>query len=476
MEPQTTQQPTSPTPAPTQQPPTFSYWLRKNKFYHNQVIRFYTSIIPAHARVLQINCAHGYLLDALRPAVGVGICRDSATAHEARAHYPHLTFCTSIDQIPADQLFDYIIVSFVTTQTNDIQQLLTDLQALCIPRTRLIIETYSYLWEPALWLAQKLGLRRPTEYSHWISRTDLENFMYLAGFQAITSGGYLAMPWRIPFLSNLINRIFSIPPLHIFSLHQWVMMRVAPQPLLAAHQPHVSIVIPCRNEAGTLHNAIERCPQLGSETEIIIVEGNSTDNTYEVACNLIKAYPHKNIRVFQQDGIGKGDAVRKGFSHASGDIFMILDADLSVPPEELPKFYEALVSNKGEFVNGSRLVYGMESDAMRLLNLPVNYAFGLIFSWWILGQRVKDTLCGTKVLWARDYYTIAAQRSFFGNGDPFGDFDLLLGASRLHLKIVDLPIAYKRRTYGTSNISRFKHGWMLLRMTIEAFFKIRFYH
>jgi glycosyltransferase involved in cell wall biosynthesis len=174
----------------------------------------------------------------------------------------------------------------------------------------------------------------------------------------------------------------------------------------------------------------------------------------------------------QGDGIGKGDAVRKGFAAATGDVLMILDADLTVPPEDLPKFFEALTSGKGEFINGTRLVYPMERQAMRTLNHLGNKFFSLAFTW-LLEQRFRDTLCGTKVLFRRDYERIAANRHYFGDFDPFGDFDLIFGASRLNLRIVEVPVRYRERTYGVTNISRFRHGWLLLRMCLVAFRKLK---
>jgi glycosyltransferase involved in cell wall biosynthesis len=212
---------------------------------------------------------------------------------------------------------------------------------------------------------------------------------------------------------------------------------------------------------------------MGRGTELIFVEGHSRDDTYAAIEREMAAYPERRCRLFKQTGVGKGDAVRLGFSQASGDILMILDADLTVPPEDLPRFYEILRSGKGEFANGVRLVYPMEEQAMRFLNLVGNKFFGLAFSW-LLGQTIRDSLCGTKVLWKADYDRIAANRAYFGDFDPFGDFDLLFGAAKHNLKIVDVPIRYRQRTYGTTNIHRWKHGWLLLRMVIFTSRRIKF--
>jgi len=238
------------------------------------------------------------------------------------------------------------------------------------------------------------------------------------------------------------------------------------------HVPTVSVIIAARNEAGHIDELLRRIPEMGSHTEIIFVEGNSNDDTYEVIKRSI-AGSGRDCRLLKQPGKGKGDAVRAGFEAAKGDILMILDADITVPPEDLPRFFDVLSSGIGEFVNGVRLVYSMESDAMRFFNVLGNKFFGWAFSW-LLGQPIRDTLCGTKVLWASDYHKISRGRSYFGDFDPFGDFDLLFGAARLNLKIVEVPIRYRTRRYGKTNIQRWRHGWLLLKMVVFAARQIKF--
>jgi glycosyltransferase involved in cell wall biosynthesis len=235
----------------------------------------------------------------------------------------------------------------------------------------------------------------------------------------------------------------------------------------------VSVIIPARNEAGNIAAAVERIPTMGTGTELIFVEGHSRDDTWSQIQRTAAEHPHLSIKILRQTGKGKGDAVRAGFAAATGDILMILDADLTMPPEELPKFYEVIASGKAEFANGVRLVYPMDEKAMQFLNLCANKTFGLIFTW-LLGQPVKDTLCGTKALSRAHYEKIAANRAYFGEFDPFGDFDLLFGAAKLNLKIADIPIRYRQRTYGETNIQRWRHGWLLLRMVIFAARKLKF--
>lgn len=266
--------------------------------------------------------------------------------------------------------------------------------------------------------------------------------------------------------------------LNKFGLNQFVFARPIPESKSEEEiqeRYSTSVVIPARNESGNIEQAILRMPKLGKHTEIIFVEGNSTDDTWQTIQRMQEKYKDKfDIKIMQQEGKGKGDAVRKGYAAANGDILMILDADLTVPPEDLPKFYEAITAGKGEFINGVRLVYPMEKNAMRPLNTLGNHFFSKFFSY-ILERPIKDTLCGTKVMFRRDYEKLAANRKFFGEFDPFGDFDLLFGAYKLNLKIIDLPIRYKERKYGDTNISRFRHGIILLRMASFATLKIKFW-
>lgn len=452
----------------------YDYWIKKNWYYHTFFARFYQFIIPAGSTVLQVNCKNGYLLSSVKPSVGVGIETDEQCIIDAQRTYPNYTFFHGeLAEFESEQTFDYIILSSTTMEVDDIQDLFESLQRFCHPRTRVVIDSYAVLWEPILRLTQKLQLRRPTPLKNWISANDMNNFLRLANFEIVTSGNQLLLPMYIPGISWLCNSIIAlIPFINNLCLSRYVIARPLQQ-IMQQEEYSVSVIIPCRNERGNIEAAVQRTPELGSRTELIFVEGHSQDDTLTEIKRVIQKYPEKNISYCVQPGKGKGDAVRKGFDLATGDILIILDADLTVCPEELPKFYDALVRGKGDFINGSRLVYGMESQAMRWLNLIANYLFGVGFSW-LLNQPIKDTLCGTKVLFKKDYETIARNRAFFGDFDPFGDFDLLFGAAKQNFKIIDMPIRYKNRTYGTTQISRFRHGVLLLRMSFVAFRKFKF--
>ena len=371
---------------------------------------------------------------------------------------------------------DYVLLNGNIHYEADIQDFLGTLRLTLLPSTRVIIVFYSTLWKPLLRLAGALGVRRETPEENWIANEDMRNFLLLANYDLVRLESKLLIPIFIPLISYLANRFLA--PLPGFRLLNLLNIAVArPMGVSVPDQnklPSVSVVVPARNEAGNIEAAILRTPRMGPDDELIFIEGNSTDNTWETICELkAKYHATHNIQIDRQEGKGKGDAVRKGFALAKKEILMILDADLTVPPEELPRFYDALVAQKGEFINGSRLVYPMEKQAMRFFNLVGNKFFAVMFSF-VLGQRFKDTLCGTKVLTRENYLKLAAHRKYFGEFDPFGDFDLIFGATRMALRIVEVPIHYRERTYGSTNIERWKHGLILLRMLRFAAARIKF--
>jgi hypothetical protein len=371
--------------------------------------------------------------------------------------------------------FNYVVLNGNVHYERDVQEFLATLHPLLQPSTRVIIIFYSSLWRPLLFLATKLGLRVRTPEQNWIAVEDLHNLLLLSDYELVRLDSKLLIPVHIPLLGELINRFFA--PLPFFRGFNLLNIAVARplHPRTARYlSPSVSVIVPARNEAGNIEAVILRTPKMGPDDELIFIEGNSTDGSWERIVEMKEKHgATRNICIARQTGNGKGDAVRQGFALASREILMVLDADLTMPPEELPRFYTALLSNKGEFINGSRLVYPMEKQAMRFLNMVANKFFALMFSF-VLGQRFKDTLCGTKVLTRENYLKLAAHRKFFGDFDPFGDFDLIFGAARMGLRFVEIPVHYRERIYGDSNIRRWKHGLILLQMLRFAAARIKF--
>ena len=445
-------------------------WRGMGSWYHRRLIEIYQFLVSPNQRVLEIGCGTGSLLARLKPSRGVGIDFSADMIERAKLRHPELEYhqMDAHDLSGIDGPFDVIILSDTVNDLWDVQRALEQTKRLCTPHTRLILNFYNHLWQIPLTIAQTLNLAAPMLHQNWLTPEDVNNMLHLAGFESIRSSQEIL--WPLP-LGGFANRyLVKLWPFHNLALSNFVIARPAPQPARAAS---VSVVIAARNEAGNIKSIFERVPAMGSGTEIVFVEGHSRDNTYEAIEAEIPLHPSTPSLLFRQPGIGKADAIRLGFEKSTGDILMILDADLTVPPEDLPRFYDAIVSGKGEFINGVRLVYPMEKEAMRTLNFIGNKLFSMAFSW-LLGQPIKDTLCGTKVMWREDYDKISANRSYFGDFDPFGDFDLIFGAAKLNRRIVDLPIRYRERTYGTTNISRWKHGVLLLRMVAFAARRIKF--
>ncbi|MCI0552078.1 MAG: bifunctional class I SAM-dependent methyltransferase/glycosyltransferase family 2 protein [Anaerolineae bacterium] len=445
-------------------------WRGMGQWYHKRLEEIYCFLVSPGLSVLEIGCSDGNLLAALKPSRGIGVDFSSEMIRRAKERHPELEFihADAHDLSEIKETFDVIILSDLVNDLWDVQRVLEQLQPLCTERTRIILNFYSRLWQTPLNVARSLNLATSNLYQNWLTREDMNVLLLLAGLEPIRNTQEVL--WPLP-LGSLANRfIVRFWPFHHLAISNFMIARTVAKPV---KEPGVSIIIPARNESGNIKAIFERTPQMGRETELVFVEGHSKDDTYEAIKREIASHPSTPSLLLQQTGIGKADAVRLGFSKAKGEVLMILDADLTVPPEDLPRFYDALVSGKGEFINGVRLVYPMEKEAMQTLNFFGNKFFSLAFSW-MLGQSIKDTLCGTKVLWKRDYERIAANRSYFGDFDPFGDYDLIFGAAKLNLKIIDLPIRYRERTYGSTNISRWKHGLLLMRMVAFAARRIKF--
>jgi len=467
--------------------PQRQYWRQKNHYYHEALQKIYADRVPTGSRVLELGCGTGALLAQLKPSFGVGLDLSGQMLKLAHHDYPNLHFVQGdAEALPFTETFDYILMSELVGHLSDVQGTLAQLRPLCHERTQIILSYYNFAWEPFIRAGERLGWKMPEHQQNWLGEQDVLNLLELADFEPEALGRDLILPVPLLGLSNSINNsLRTLPVVRHLNLIHYVVAR--PKPVQKARPLACTVVIPCRNEVGNVAAAIERMPVLGTATEIIFVDGASTDGTVEaIEAQIEKNAGVKNIRLIHQApklvGVaqsskimlpqGKGDAVRQGFAAAQGDVLMILDADLTVPPEDLPRFYEPLASGKARFINGTRLVYPMESEAMPVLNYFGNKFFSLVFTW-LLGQPIKDTLCGTKVLLKEDYERVVAGRAYFGDFDPFGDFDLLFGASRLKLKILEVPVHYRRRVAGETKVRFFKHGQLLIRMALIALYRFK---
>ncbi len=465
--------------------PQWDWWKRRNRYYHQDLEKLLHFFIPPHSVVLEIGCGTGDLLKAIEPRKGVGIDFSPAMIEIAQGKYPpqqfpHLQFhCAIAEELTPTVLpdlgsLDYILLSESLGSFVDIQRVLQRLSPFCDRHTRLIFTFHNFLWEPILGFAERLGLRCPQPQQSWLSMTDVINLLQITGYTPTQKGRRCLIPKPIPLISNWINRFIAPLPgvNHLCLTHYLVARKRVPAVNPAAYT--CSVIVPARNEAGNISATLDRLPSLGAKTEVIFVEGHSQDQTWEAIQTVVgRSRPGFTLKAFQQTGRGKADAVHLGFREATGDILMILDADLTVQPEDLAHFFEVISQGWGEFINGSRLVYPRSIEAMPALNRLANKFFSLLFSF-LLGQPIKDTLCGTKVLWREDLERMNADRSYFGNFDPFGDFELLFGAARFGLHIVDVPVRYQPRQYGSSNIAHVKEGLTLLKMCGFAAQKIKF--
>lgn len=443
-------------------------WVRSNRYYYDRLKRLLRFIVEPSKRVLEIRCQTGHLLAAVEPAYGLGVEISERLVEKAQQNYPQLHFVISDpEDLELDKTFDYVIFSHLF-DTVDILEALRRARRVCERETRLIICNYNPLWQPLLELASKFGLRAPFEEPNWMSERDIMGFLDLADFSVVRTYRSLLLPNYIPLLSSLCNNVLArLPGFRRLCLMQLIVARVKPQP-----QPEddvsVSVIIPCRNERENVEFAIQRLPGMGKHTEIIFCDDKSTDGTGAQVERMMDKYPHSDIRLVQGPGICKAENVWTGFRAAKGDVLMILDGDLAVMPEELPHFLRALLSGSGEFINGSRLVYPIPRQAMKFANRIGNKLFGMTFSY-LLDQRVKDTLCGTKVLWRKDWLRIEHSLGQWGIKDLWGDYELLFGAGKLQLQIQELPVHYQERVYGVTKMTKvFSNGVRMLRICSGA--------
>lgn len=455
------------------------HWVHKNQYYYDDILDLSKFIIPGDCSVLEAGCGTGSLIGRLERRTKCGIDMSDDFLGAAKEAHPDTTFLSanaesteSLEQTFGSRRFDLIVLSDTLSYVNDVQTVLENLTRYLTPHGRMLITAYNNLWEPLFRLGGALGLRSPSQPLNWLDDLDLRNLYELSGLEVVSSGSRMLIPKWIPLLSTLINRTLArLWPFSIFAVYHYYVLRARPTTTTVKR---VSVVVPVRNEAGTLRALLDAIPSLAPEVEVLFVEGHSKDDTWKVLQSLPQnPRPGITVRVLKQEGEGKSDAVHCGFRESTGEVLMILDGDLSVQPSELGRFLHALEQGRGEFVNGSRLVYRLEEDAMQLMNLFGNRLFGRIFSF-LLGQPFKDTLCGTKVLWRKDWQRIMDQRAYFGDFDPFGDFELLFGASKLNLKIISLPVHYKARVYGQTNIHRFRHALVLFKMCFIAARRLKF--
>jgi ubiquinone/menaquinone biosynthesis C-methylase UbiE len=452
-------------------------WIKRHQSYHDELMRIFRFLVPNEVSVLEVGCGTGDTLGKLGRKKSAGIDISPGMINKAKKKYTGFQFKTMDIEDPdpskLPEKFDYVIMSDLIGHLSDIQKGFEQSRRFMHENSRLIITYYSYFWEPVLRILEKLYLKIPQFQQNWLSQPDIINLLELAEFEVIKKSTAYILPVKIPLLSRIFNKfIVRLPLFRHFGLIQYAVARPSNTP---AQDASLSVIIPARNEQGNIEQAVLRTPLLGKFTELIFVEGHSTDKTWDEIQRIQKKYRNTHmIKIMQQPGTGKGDAVRKGFQKATGDILTILDGDLTALPEKLSKFYRVFTSGQADFANGCRLVYPLEKKAMRFFNVLGNKFFSMAFTW-LLDQPIKDTLCGTKMLRRSHYLQIAANRAYFGDFDPFGDFDLLFGASKLNLKIKDVPIRYQARTYGQTNIQRWRHGFLLLRMVLFASHKLKFF-
>jgi SAM-dependent methyltransferase/GT2 family glycosyltransferase len=458
-------------------------WVARSRYYYGELLHALRLFVPAQQRVLDIGCGNGDHLSDLEPSLGVGVDLSAGMVRLARRKHTHLDFHHQAAEelsLPAHEVrggdggFDFVTMVNVAGEMADVLVAFKRLRPLVRPDTRLVILFYNHLWEPLVGPAAALGLKLNNPTQNWLSFEDFRTFLHLAGFEVINAGARTPCPKYIPGVAEVMNHVVGrLPIVQRLGFIRYVVAR----PVMALPRPRhtytCSVVVPCKNEEDNVQEVAARVPSMGAGTEIIFVDDQSTDATAERVRDVIASESDRAIKLASGPGRGKGAAVRAGLAHATGDVLMILDADMTVMPEDLELFFDAITENKGEFINGSRMVYPLSQDAMRSANILGNKVFARLFTF-LLEQRIKDTLCGTKVVMRHNYAKILAGREYFGDVDRWGDYDWIFGAAKSNLKIIDLPIHYVERTAGVTKMTkRFRNGLVMLRMCWVAFKKLK---
>ena len=325
-------------------------WLKRAAFFHAEDLRFLKFQIPDRLRILELGCGNGHLLAALNPSIGLGVDFSQALIDEARVTYPHLSFMVGdiddddfINSLPGP--FDVILIADTLGELDDCQRLFESLHDHCSRDARLIIVYFSHMWYPALKLAELLRLRMPQPAQNVLAPADVRGIAELADFETVKTEIRMLTPIGLLGLGRLINRFVApFPLIRNLCLRHYSVCRSLGQ---TDEVSSATVVIPVRNERGNIAAAVQRISRFVDDLEIIFVEGHSNDGTWEEIERVIANYPGRDIKAMRQPGRGKADAVFAGFDAARGDVLMILDGDLTVPPEQLSKFWQAILFRQG---------------------------------------------------------------------------------------------------------------------------------
>ena len=436
----------------------------RNAYFHWTQRALFRTYVPAGSSVLELGCATGDLLAAMEPSRGVGVDVSPGMVEKARRKYPHLEFnVADACFLDTAERFDCIVINNLLEHIENIQGLFRNCRRLLKPRGRILISTLNPLWSPLLRLGARFGLCTPDCERNFVTGQDTFNLLHLNNFEVVKLTRRTLLPKRIPVLAPAINLVASqLPLLRRLCITEFLVAR----PAGSVADCSVSVIVPCYNEAGNIEACVSRVPRMGRHTEVIVVDDGSRDGTAERVRPELN--PAVEVRcISYQPNRGKLNAVRTGFDAARGDILMILDADMTVPPEDLPYFYEPLQDGLADFINGTRLIYPLANGSMKPQNFVGNKLFGVLVSW-LTGIKLSDTLCGTKAFFREDY------RHFPMGCDPWGDFDWLFGASKNSRKVLEVPIHYEERRAGQSKMKALRHTWALLKASWSAFWRIKY--
>ena len=363
---------------------------------------------------------------------------------------------TSLSTI--NKKYQRIILTDVVENYDDVFALLNIVSNLLTIDGKLIISSIN---------TKYLILSRTLEFLKLKDSNENTSYIHVKKIRNITSGVGLEyqkfytkqlFPFSFFYVGNVINKIMEIISFQLnLGIKTYIIFRPA---IITNSKNSKSIIIPAKNEEGNLVELVSRIPKF-ENTEIIFSYGKSKDNTLKVMKQITQSNKLFKFKLVKQTKNGKANAVWEALNVVENDLIAILDADISVDPETLSDFFDIIEKNNADFVNGTRLIYDMEKNSMRFLNRIGNRFFQFFISK-IIKEALTDSLCGTKVFKKSYLNDLYFWQNIFGKKDPFGDFDLIFAAAYSGQKIVEMPIVYRERKYGTTQIARFKDGFKLL--------------
>tara|TARA_B110000977_G_scaffold125183_1_gene160299 strand:+ start:1495 stop:2904 length:1410 start_codon:yes stop_codon:yes gene_type:complete len=375
------------------------------------------------------------------------------------------------DEINKNLNFDHIVIADIEHQ-KFITKNLIDLNEKIDNECRVIVLSKSIFWSTLINFYKKIKNIGPDK-NNFLPYSNLRKIFLNTNFEIVKNEKIIFFPFQFSLLTKFINQIFRFPVLNFFCMINLTVLKKVQKKNYQAEGKKISFIIPCKNEGGNIKFFYEKIINSTINAEFLFGNDNSSDNTLDEIKKLQQAIPNKEIKIYDGPGVCKSENVYKGINLASGEIILIYDADLTVSFDDLVNSINLLLKTDADFINCTRMIMPQQKNAMKFLNFYGNLFFAFLFSI-LFKQKITDTLCGTKIFFKKDWEQIKKYNNTWGAKDLWGDFDLLLGAYKNNLKIVENPISYTdRKEDETKMTGIIKNSIRMLIITFVAYYKLR---